>query len=163
MIEILPAPLPHPALPTADWGDSYAIKIPVPFDSARNAAEAVIRAFPFWTYPMLMVRNLVVLPFGLKGTREASLLTPEPIGFFPVQSEETMIVVAGFDDKHLDFRLIIDLQITGEMQRLCMTTVVHRNNLLGRIYLALVLPFHRAIIKGALCKIVKEQTLTAAD
>ncbi|MEM7257946.1 MAG: DUF2867 domain-containing protein [Pseudomonadota bacterium] len=150
MVSTLSSPLPHPALPNADWGDAYEVTTSGGFASARQAAQAVVDAFPLWTYPLLVLRNVIVWPFGLKNTRHAATMLPEPVGFFPVQAETTHQVVAGFDDKHLDFRLIVDLDSTDAQQQIRVTTVVHRNNRLGRWYLAMVLPFHRAIIKSAL-------------
>jgi len=157
MVLTLESPLPHPALTHADWGDAYAVTLARGFSSAREAGEAVVKAFPVWTFPLLCIRNIIVLPFGLKGTKAAAELLPDPISFFPVQKESNDEVIAGFDDKHLDFRLIIDVQTKAETQQLRLTTVIHRNNLLGRVYLALVIPFHRVIIKSALAKLQRQQ------
>ncbi len=157
MVLTLSSPLPHPALPNADWGDAYSVTFDKSFSSAREAGEAIVSAFPVWTFPLLVIRNMLVWPFGLVNTKQASGLSSKPISFFPVQSESKEVVVAGFDDKHLDFRLIIDLQQCDNQQQLRLTTVIHRNNWLGRTYLYLVLPFHRHILKSALGKIATQR------
>ena len=68
------------------------------------------------------------------------------IGMFPVLSETPDRLVAGFDDKHLDFRVVVDVATSGHGQDVTATTLVKTHNLLGRVYLAIILPFHRLIV-----------------
>jgi hypothetical protein len=73
------------------------------------------------------------------------------IGGFPVVSASDDRVVLGFDDRHLDFRIVIDVMADRPSgQTLSVMTLVHRNNLLGRLYLAAVLPFHKLIVRRML-------------
>lgn len=142
--------LPHDALPDADWADAYQVDAARPFENAREAGEAIISSFPKWTYPMLVLRQIVVLPFGLKGA--GSQAKTERLGIFPIVSQTDTQVVGGFNDKHLDFRIVVDL--AGQTQQtVTLTTVIRRHNWLGRRYLQMVLPFHRAIIRSALKKL----------
>jgi len=62
-------------------------------------------------------------------------------------------LVAGLDDAHLDFRLVVDVAGTGAERRVTATTLVLTHNLLGRAYLAVILPFHRLIVPSMLRKI----------
>jgi hypothetical protein len=48
--------------------------------------------------------------------------------------------VLGVDDRHLDFRASVLLRRADN--RLAITTAVRCHNLLGRLYLASILPFH---------------------
>jgi hypothetical protein len=50
-------------------------------------------------------------------------------------------VLMGFDDKHLDFRVVAT--VNGGFVTL--TTIVRWHNAWGRAYLAAIMPFHRAI------------------
>jgi hypothetical protein len=68
-------------------------------------------------------------------------LKPAPAGGFPVVSRSTDEVVLGFDDRHLDFRIVA--VVDGGFVTL--TTVVRWHNAWGRAYLAAIMPFHRAI------------------
>ena len=147
----LPAPLPHDALPGADWADAWQAGVDQPFASAREAAEAIVENFPAWTGAMMALRQILVSPFGLKGRPRRG----DRIGIFPVVSESRQQFVAGFNDRHLDFRIVVDLEEeTGEpKQAVTLTTVIKRHNLLGRVYLVAVMPFHRAIISTALRRI----------
>ena len=147
----VPAPLPHDALPGADWADAWRVGVDQPFASAREAAEAIIENFPAWTGAMMALRQILVAPFGLKGRPGSG----DRIGIFPVVSESRQQLVAGFNDRHLDFRIVVDLeeQAGKPEQAVTLTTVIKRHNLLGRIYLVAVMPFHRAIISTALRRI----------
>jgi len=102
-----------------------------------------------------------MFPFGLMGPKDAEKLPVEKIGFFPIVSESQDRVIAGFDDKHLDFRIIVEIEPRDKSQLVRLTTVIRRHNWVGRAYLATILPFHRLIIKLALDKTRKNQTLTA--
>lgn len=66
-------------------------------------------------------------------------------------------LVAGFDDKHLDFRAVIDVAASwpdsDAGQQVTATTLVRTHNLFGRIYLAIILPFHRLIVPAMLRKV----------
>ena len=147
----VPAPLPHDALPGADWADAWQAEVKQSFTSAREAAEAIIENFPAWTGAMMALRQILVAPFGLKGRPGSG----DRIGIFPVVSESRQQLVAGFNDRHLDFRIVVDLeeQAGKPEQAVTLTTVIKRHNLLGRIYLVAVMPFHRAIISTALRRI----------
>ncbi len=152
LVEEVEVNLPHPALPGADWGDCYKIEVSTKFDSAHQAAESIIAAFPNWTYPALVFRQLLVSPFGLKGAHDVSSKVKK-VGIFPIVSEEPERLVAGFDDKHLDFRIVIDLKNETDSQIVSLATLIKRHNMLGRAYLQAVLPFHRAIIRSTLRRI----------
>jgi hypothetical protein len=144
--------LPHSALSNADWADGWQTPLPVGrFGNARELGNAIIGNFPIWIWPMLALRNLIVLPFGLNRTTQTG--NSNKIGFFPVCDESENRIVAGLDDRHLDFRIIIDLENKGSLQNSVLTTVIRRHNWLGKTYLAMVIPFHRAVIKAALAKL----------
>ena len=73
--------------------------------SPREAANVATR-FPVWVYALLVLRQLFVLPFRLKGADPAE----QRIGIFPLDQETANELILGFDDKHLDFR-ISDLSV----------------------------------------------------
>jgi hypothetical protein len=59
-------------------------------------------------------------------------------------------LVAGFDDSHLDFRVVVDVISSGDRQCVTATTLVLTHNRLGRVYLAIILPFHRLVVRSML-------------
>ena len=108
---------------------------------------------PRWAEALLTLRNILVKPFGLK-TSGASRTTPrEMIGIFPIVSETPDRLVAGFNDSHLDFRFVVDVATSGDRQQVTATTLVLTHNWLGRTYLALILPFHRLIVRAMLRRV----------
>lgn len=143
--------LPDNALPGADWADAYRVHTAPRFRTALEAGEAIIAAFPSWTYPLLALRQLLMLPFGLKGPKRAS--DRQTLGIFPIVAQMDDRLIAGFDDRHLDFRIVVDLDFLGDMQSVTLTTLIVRHNWLGRSYLQMVKPFHRMIIRSALSKL----------
>jgi len=74
-----------------------------------------------------------------------------------VVSSSSVRVVLGFDDTHLNFRIIVDVKAVDETtRRVTATTLVHRNNLFGRVYLAMVMPFHKLIVPTMLARVSDE-------
>jgi hypothetical protein len=104
---------------------------------------------PRWVRALLSLRNVLVTPFGLKTSGEPT--AKGIIGLFPVVSATPQRLVAGFDDRHLDFRTTVEVAPAGDTrQQVTSTTLVRTHNLLGRVYLALVMPFHRVIARAML-------------
>jgi hypothetical protein len=97
-----------------------------------------------------MLRNLAVTPFGLK---RGAPIGAERIGIFPVVSASPNRVVMGFDDAHLDFRVVVDVAPEGNGRHVTATTFVRTRNRLGRLYLAAVKPFHRVIVPAMLAQV----------
>lgn len=111
----------------------------------REAAR-VITEFPGWARWLLLVRRLVTAPFGLSQDGPEAA---DKIGPFPVEAETERELVAGFDDKHLDFRV----SVWSEAGEVSLATWVRPHNIGGRLYLWLILPFHVAIAKDALRRV----------
>jgi Protein of unknown function (DUF2867) len=142
------------ALPDADFRDAFAIDVQ---DATLDAPAAARRAFagqPGWIANLLALRNMLVRPFGLRTGADAGVPDSRRIGIFPLVSSTPDRVVLGFDDVHLNFRLVVDVQALNDTtRRVTATTLVHRNNLLGRVYLASVMPFHKAIVPTMLARL----------
>ena len=63
----------------------------------------------------------------------------------------------GLDDRHLDFRLSVDVTRLDERRReVVATTLVKTHNRLGRTYLATILPFHRRIVPGLMAQMARQ-------
>ncbi len=126
-------------LPGYDFADAYAAPAPAGVDAIEAARRAFAQA-PRWAAALMNLRDRLVAPFGLK---------PAPSTGFPIISQSPEQVVMGFDDRHLDFRIVVT--VAGGMATV--TTIVRRHNFLGRLYLAAVLPFHRMIAPAFAAKI----------
>jgi len=97
----------------------------------------------------MALRDYIVTPFGLKTSPQA-VTHADAIGIFPVLSDTPGRMVAGFDDSHLDFRVVVDVAPSGQRQRITATTLVLTHNRLGRVYLAIIMPFHRLVVRALL-------------
>ncbi|MCV9997921.1 DUF2867 domain-containing protein [Pararhizobium sp. YC-54] len=156
----VPVALPHPALPLADWADCYELLVPGQSTTAILAAKRALGDFPAWVRALMWLRNAIVSPFGLKGSGHQPDGKVEMIGFFPVISQSSEQAVLGFDDTHLDFRIVIDVRQAGELaQRVSVTTLVRRKILLGKIYIAVITPFHRLIVGTMLSRLARPVTV----
>lgn len=131
------------AVEPGDFIDGYAVESMI---SPRQAAEIGL-SLPGWANALLRLRTWIVRPLGLK--TEVSDSGDKAI--FPVTYEDADELIIGTDDSHLNFRISL-MQQAG---RLHMATWVHRNNLLGRVYLTVVMPFHILIVRGAMRRIAR--------
>jgi hypothetical protein len=141
-------------LPGASFTDRFAIVVT---GQSLDAATSASRAFgrrPAWIGALMGLRDLLVRPFGLK-TRDADLEL-ERKGMFPVLSQSKTRMVLGLDDRHLDFRLLVEVSELGEgRQEVSAATLVRPHNLLGRAYLCAVMPFHKIIVPAMLAQVAK--------
>ncbi|MCP1974485.1 DUF2867 domain-containing protein [Bradyrhizobium elkanii] len=136
----------------AQFIDAFRIATARPDLDARHAAEAMVARQPRWIEWLIALRNFIVAPLGLKTSGAADGAARDMIGIFPVVSETPERLVAGFNDKHLDFRLVVDVASAGAVRSITATTLVLTHNRFGRAYLAVILPFHRLIVPAMLRK-----------
>lgn len=138
----------HDYVQEGDFLDCYAC----PTDLSVDQAAARAMAFPFWARWLLLLRNILVAPLGL--TNEFA--EGDRIGPFPIDQRTDDEIILGLDDSHLNFRISI---LTTGTEAYC-ATWVHRNNTLGRIYLAVVMPFHVLIVRNAVSQIWRPNSKT---
>jgi Protein of unknown function (DUF2867) len=148
--EIAPDVDPDPLLAGAQFVDAYRVAVGGHALDARTAAEKMFARSPRWIEALLRLRNLVVAPFGLKRSGQGEPASGGMIGIFPVVSETPERLVAGFNDKHLDFRVVVDVATFGQKQSITATTLVLTHNWLGRTYLKIIMPFHRLVVRAML-------------
>lgn len=146
--------LPHPALPGADWADCFETSVTQSGLTAEIAARRAFERMPKWVVSLMALRNLMVRPFGLKGDPEAAAAGAPRVGMFPVIRNEPDEIVLGFDDRHLDFRIVVETEASENQQTsVRMMTLVERHNRLGRVYLAVIMPFHKLIVASTLSRV----------
>ena len=123
----------------AQFIDAFRIATTQPDLDARHATETMLGQQPRWARWLIALRNVLVTPLGLKTSGAGDGVGRERL-------------VAGFNDKHLDFRLVVDVTSTGAARNITATTLVLTHNWLGRTYLAVIMPFHRLIVPAMLRK-----------
>ncbi|WP_419906076.1 DUF2867 domain-containing protein [Hoeflea sp.] len=126
----------------SDFLDCYSVESGM---TPRQAAR-IITAFPGWARFLVIVRRIVTAPFGLSNDGPVAA---DKIGPFPVEAETESELIAGFNDKHLDFRV----SVFSEDGRVSLATWVHPHNFGGRLYLAVIMPFHILIARNALARV----------
>jgi hypothetical protein len=154
-IEIPSTSLAIKSLPRIDFADAFQCQLPE--DQPHNidsVTRAIFLTMPQWAAQLLKLRNTLVRPFGLKTSIDAvsSSLQDElrpgtAVGVFEVfdrrQRDEIML---GEDDKHLDYRVSIQLERKEEKCWVVVSTVVKFNNWMGRAYFVPVRPVHKIIV-----------------
>lgn len=147
MINVTETDLPqrsflHKRVSGTDFLDCYCVASDLP---PREAAD-IITDFPGWARGLLHIRRLVTAPFGLSNDGPDAT---DKVGIFPVESENEYELIAGFNDKHLNFRV----SVISHERRVFLATWVHPHNFGGRLYLKAILPFHIIISRNALARV----------
>jgi hypothetical protein len=155
--EVTPEVDAGPLLSGAQFADAFRVDLTGHTMDARNAAERMLGHSPAWVEALVTLRNILVAPFGLKTSGHHETPPRETIGLFPILTQTPDRLVAGFNDKHLDFRVVVDVTASGPEseagQQVTATTLVKTHNLFGRLYLAIIVPFHRLIVPAMLRKV----------
>jgi hypothetical protein len=151
--EIKPAVDADALLAGAEFSDAFRLDVDGHALDARRAAERMMGRTPRWIDALVTLRNILVAPFGLKTSGSSATVPRDMIGIFPVISQTPGRLVAGFNDSHLDFRVVIDVATHGGGQQVTATTLVKTHNRLGRTYLAIILPFHRLVVRAMLAQV----------
>jgi len=155
-ISVYPVPVPPAAIERSGFAvthycDAYAVQLPLRSDlTVTQFADYVNGSIPGWVSILMRVRNGIVKRFGLKtgdptGTQSLNIFE----ALNPIELT-TFDALLGDDDKHLNFRVLLTLCADETKTVVTMSTVVHFNNVFGRIYFIPVKPFHRCIVKAIL-------------
>jgi len=139
----------------AQFIDAFCVEVGAATVNAREACTRMVLHGPRWIDALTRLRNILVAPLGLKTSGEGAPAPHGIIGLFPVLSETPERLVAGFDDYHLDFRVVVDVAGDAASREVTVTTLVKTNNFLGRTYLTLITPFHKLVARGMMGRIVE--------
>ncbi|WP_420557053.1 DUF2867 domain-containing protein [Roseovarius sp.] len=141
--------LPSAFLEGANWADAYEF---LPLSERLDALDAATAMFdkvpPLWVRCLNETRNRIVGLFGIK--RGQISIDETTGGAFPLLSRSEDVVVYGFDDWHLDFRVVIQIHDVDAGRAVRLTTLVRRRNSFGYGYIFLITPFHMLIVRGLL-------------
>ena len=107
---------------------------------------------PLWMKLLLIVRNKVASLAGLDAPNASEILhvevkdryvVGEKIGVWPIFWLSEDEIVAGRNNRHMDFRLSVLKIPDGDGTSVVVSTVCTVHNVPGKLYLSLVVPFHR--------------------
>lgn len=123
---------------------------------------------PRWMKFLLIARNAVARLAGLEAPTVDEIMRPtvreeyhvaDKIGPWPIFFIGDDEIVAGRDNKHLDFRLSVLKAREGEDDSVVVTTICTVHNLFGKIYLFFIVPFHRAGVRWLMSSAVAAKRL----
>lgn len=159
-IDVPPSSRIHRELQGADFFDAYEAAIVHDGRSALEIYLRVVARTPSWINALMTIRNRVASILGLKNLGHLGALDQtklpsayrvgDHVGIFSLLSVSEEEVILGDFDKHLNVRVSICKLVRDGHEAVAATTVVHVNNLLGRIYMLFVVPFHRRIVPAVL-------------
>lgn len=119
-------------------------------NNIEEITNLVFNTTPKWVNSLFVLRNTIAGMFGLKTEIPNDYNENFKIGgyvkFFQIYSISDTEVVLGADDSHLNFRALIN-DDKSDSYNIKVITLVEYNNLKGKIYMSLIKPFHRHIVK----------------
>jgi hypothetical protein len=137
---------------TAYFRDSYRVPLSRSHASVVEIFFSIFGHHPMWMKLVLVVRNRIAAFCGLDAPAASEIIHVEvkdnyrvgdKIGVWPIFSLTETELVAGHDDKHLDFRLSVLREPGGETASVVVSTLCTVHNTFGKIYLFFVIPFHK--------------------
>lgn len=144
----------------ADFYDAYEAHVEHADRTALGIYLDVVAGTPGWVNFLMAARNKIVALFGLKnlghlGNVKAAKSADaykvgDRVGIFSIFSLSEQEVILGDADRHLTAQVSLFKYCVDGKCRVTVTTVVHTNNLLGRVYLLFVVPVHRMIVPAML-------------
>lgn len=143
----------------AYFRDAYRAPLRRPDTSVIEIFFAVLGHHPLWMKWALIIRNRLAVACGLEAPMAAEILNVRPrtsymvgekIGPWPIFVLSSDELIAGHDDKHLDFRLSILREREeqgGQAGSVVISTVCTVHNWYGKVYLFFIVPFHKWGVK----------------
>ena len=150
-------------LTTIYYWDSFEACLSRPELNMTEIYLGIFSRLPEWAKWLLVARNKIVSVLGIKGPTSAQLndtglketyVVGERIALFTLYSQDDNEIVAGGDDKHLEFKVSVLRVNEGGMSKVVLTTVVNPHNLFGKAYLFVVVPFHKFGVKTLMSRAV---------
>jgi uncharacterized protein DUF2867 len=129
---------------------------------------AIFAHHPWWMKLLLIVRNKLAALAGLEAPTASEILhiaikeryaVGDKIGVWPIFALGADEIVAGRDNKHMDFRLSVLKARDGDGASVVVSTLCTVHNLSGKLYLFFIVPFHRYGVRKLLANALAAQRL----
>lgn len=136
----------------AFFADACCVPLSRSDASITDIFFAIFGHHPAWLKAFLWVRHRVGAWLGLdaasssqiwRPTKEENYRVGQAIGAWPIYFLCESEVVAGRDNKHLDFRVSVLKHGDGQATYATVSTVCRVRNRFGRAYLRVIAPFHQ--------------------
>ena len=133
-------------LPGWDYADAYEVTFTGTGPSSARAAAQCLFDLSAAGRATLRARDALSRVASLKPALTGA------VDLFPMLYVTEDLAVLGLDDRHLDFRVLVDV---AQLYVRC-TTVVRRHSALGYVYFAVVTPFHRLAVPQLLARAARQ-------
>jgi hypothetical protein len=162
-IPLPPESLIAKSFPVIDYADCFAAIIPGDKPVLiRDCIYPMFNDCPKWVDWLMRIRNILVYPFGLKGSRDNpgqnglshTIAKGNELGLFTVMECNDHEVLLGIFDSHLDACISVFIEKNPDNRSILLSTAVKFNNNLGKIYFFIIKPFHIIIVPALLKKLI---------
>ena len=152
----------------AHFHDSYCAPLAHPELGIVDIFFALFGHTPLWMKLLLIVRNTVAGLFGLQVPTVGEIMKPEvrcaysageKIGPWPIFFIGDNEIVAGRNNKHMDFRLSVQKVKDRDATSVFVSTICTVHNVFGKIYLFFIVPFHRSGVRSLMANAVVAKRL----
>jgi hypothetical protein len=130
-------------------------------NNIEEITNLVFNTTPAWINSLFMLRNKIAGLFDLKTELPEDYNEKYKVGgyvkFFKIYAISENEVILGADDSHLNFRAIVTNEKT-DLYNIKVITLVEYNNLRGKIYMGIIKPFHRQIVKRMVKNAFRKKT-----
>jgi len=145
---------------SAYFCDSYSAPLTRPDLAIADIYAAIFAHPPLTMKLLLIVRNAIVRPLGLRAPPAGQIMRPElkgryavgeKVGLWSIFFIDENEIIAGADDRHQDFRVsVLRVHAAGGAASVIVSTICTVHNLFGKIYLFFIVPYHRHGVKTLL-------------
>jgi Protein of unknown function (DUF2867) len=152
----------------ADFRDACCVPLDRSDISAVEIFFAIFARRPGWMSLMLIARNKAAALAGLEVPTTSEILNMEKrdryvvgekIGPWPIYFLGSDELVAGRDNKHMDFRLSIMKVHDGIRPSVVVSTLCMVHNTFGQYYLSSIIPFHKFGLRRLMVNALASQRL----
>lgn len=135
-----------------DYSDTYSVT-----PRGEATVSDIVRkvfALPRWVNALMEIRRLLIVKtFGLRTGKEgAGFLEPDGTPKNVIARSDDEILISQ-DDKHLRFWIDIAKESKDGAPVITMTTFVKFHNRWGRLYFAVIRPFHGRVVQATLARL----------
>lgn len=131
-----------------DFADTFSTTNHI--NSIEEITNLIFNTTPRWIDFLFTIRNKIVGFFGLEtkvpDDYNENFVVGGYVKFFKIFAISDNEITLGADDSHLNFRALIKNDQSDSFNIKVITLVEYNNNL-GKLYMGIVKPFHRKIVK----------------
>jgi hypothetical protein len=152
----------------AHFHDSYRAPLARPELGIVDIFFALFGHTPLWMKLLLIIRNAAARLAGLEAPTVAEIMRPkvretysvgDKIGPWPIFFIGDNEIVAGRNNKHMDFTLSVLKAMDGDAMSVVVSTICTVHNAFGKIYLFFIIPFHRNGVQSLMSSAVAAKRL----